>query len=112
MRSFTLLPLFLDGLARKRCWTYVAFDLSVSKLILIYWQSAIEGSLNVLRQAEKAGVTKFVVTGSMIAVRGDPAVKGTAYRSERKSFLRSERGIGIETYFSLQIGIQSPKRML
>ena len=37
-------------------------------LILIYWQSAIEGSLNILRQAEKAGVTKFVVPDSMIAV--------------------------------------------
>jgi len=38
--------------------------------------------LNVLRQAEKAGVKKFVVTSSIITVRNDPAVKGTAYRSE------------------------------
>jgi nucleoside-diphosphate-sugar epimerase len=43
--------------------------------------------LNVLRQAEKAGVKKFVVTSSIITVRGDPAVKGTAYRSERRLFL-------------------------
>ena len=58
-----------------------------SKLTFLNCQSAIEGSLNVLRQAEKAGVKKFVVTSSIIAVRGDPA-KGTACRSERKSFLR------------------------
>jgi nucleoside-diphosphate-sugar epimerase len=44
--------------------------------------AAIEGSLNVLRQAEKAGVKKFVVTGSTTAVAGDPTVKGTAYRAE------------------------------
>ena len=73
-------------------------------LILIYWQSAIEGSLNVLRQAEKAGVKKFVVTSSMITVRNDPAVIGTAFRSERRSFLRSD--LGSVTYFRLQIGIQ------
>jgi len=44
--------------------------------------SAIEGSLNVLRQAEKAGIKKFVVTSSIVAVSGDPALKGAAYRSE------------------------------
>jgi len=44
--------------------------------------AAIEGSLNVLRQAEKAGVKKFVVTSSTVTVLGDPAVKGTAYRAE------------------------------
>ena len=38
-----------------------------------------------LRQAEKAGVKKFVVTGSTITVAGDPTVKGTAYRAERMS---------------------------
>ena len=52
--------------------------------------------MNVFRQAEKAGVKKFVVTSSIITVRGDPAVKGTAYRSERRSFpLRSELGCNV-----------------
>ena len=82
----------------------MAFDLSVSKLILIYWQSAIEGSLNVLRQAEKAGVKRFVVTGSMMTVRDDPAIEGTAYRSERTIFLVPTWSS--VTYFPLQIGIQ------
>ena len=89
----------------------MAFDLSVSKLILIYWQSAIEGSLNVLRQAEKAGVRKFVVTSSIVTAMNDPAVKGTAYRSHRRLFLlRSD--LVLVTYFTLQIGIQCPRRML
>ena len=43
--------------------------------------------MNVLRQAEKAGVKKFVVTSSIITMTGDPTVKGTAYRSERRLFL-------------------------
>ena len=43
--------------------------------------------MNVLRQAEKAGVKKFVVTSSIICVVGDPAVKGTAYRAERTPIL-------------------------
>ena len=42
--------------------------------------------MNVLRQAEKAGVKKFVVTGSTITVAGDPTVKGTDYTAERTSF--------------------------
>ena len=62
--------------------------------------------MNVLRQAEKAGVKKFVVTSSMITMSGDPTVKGTAYGSERRLFLlRSD--LGSATYFILpQIGIQ------
>ena len=40
--------------------------------------------MNILRQAEKAGVKKFVVTGSIIAVTGDPTIEGMTYRSERK----------------------------
>jgi len=44
--------------------------------------AAVEGSLNVLRQGEKAGVKKFVVTSSTITVAGDPTVKGTAFRAE------------------------------
>jgi len=44
--------------------------------------AAVEGSLNVLRQAEKAGVKKFVVTSSVITAVGDPAVEGTAFRAE------------------------------
>jgi nucleoside-diphosphate-sugar epimerase len=43
--------------------------------------------LNVLRQAKKAGVKKFVVTSSIITMTGDSTVKGTAYRSERRLFL-------------------------
>ena len=54
--------------------------------------------MNVLRQAEKAGVKKFVVTSSIITMTGDPTVKGTAYRSERRPFLlRSD--LGSDTYF-------------
>ena len=51
-----------------------------------FWLSAIEGTLNVLRQAEKAGVKKFVVTSSISALMGDPALKGVAYGSERRLF--------------------------
>ena len=43
--------------------------------------------MNILRQAEKAGVKKFVVTSSIVTAMGDPAVKGMAYRSERRLFL-------------------------
>jgi hypothetical protein len=32
--------------------------------LLVSIQTAIEGTLNVLRQAEKAGITKIVVTGT------------------------------------------------
>ena len=51
---------------------------------------------------------KFVVTGSIVAAMGDPAiVKGTAYRSERRlCLLRSDFGLDSEMYFHLQIGIQ------
>jgi len=44
--------------------------------------TAIEGSLNVLRQAEKAGVKKFVFTSSTITVVGDPTAQGGAYTPE------------------------------
>ena len=58
--------------------------------------------MNVLRQAEKAGVKKFVVTSSMITMSGDTSVKGTAYTSERKLFLvGSDLGS-----VPLQVGIQ------
>ncbi|KJA25510.1 hypothetical protein HYPSUDRAFT_85257 [Hypholoma sublateritium FD-334 SS-4] len=43
---------------------------------------AIEGSLNLLRQAEKAGVKHVVVTGSFAAVAGDPTAQGTSFRAE------------------------------
>ncbi|KJA20052.1 hypothetical protein HYPSUDRAFT_189259 [Hypholoma sublateritium FD-334 SS-4] len=43
--------------------------------------TAIEGSLNVLRQAEKAGVRKFVVTSSTAAINGDPTVVGVSFRT-------------------------------
>jgi nucleoside-diphosphate-sugar epimerase len=33
-------------------------------LLVSFIQTAIEGTLNVLRQAEKAGITKIVVTGT------------------------------------------------
>ncbi|KAF9482241.1 NAD(P)-binding protein [Pholiota conissans] len=45
-------------------------------------QTATEGSLNVLCQAEAAGVRKFVVTSSTAAVVRDPATKGVTYRPE------------------------------
>jgi nucleoside-diphosphate-sugar epimerase len=61
--------------------------------------------LNVLRQAEKAGVKKFVVTSSIITMTGDPTVKGAAYRSERRLFL-SCFDLGSVTYSLLQIGVQ------
>ncbi|KAF9556688.1 NAD(P)-binding protein [Agrocybe pediades] len=48
-------------------------------------KGAIEGSLNVLQQAEKAGVRKFVVTSSTLAVTGDPSIKDGAYRAEHWS---------------------------
>ncbi|KAF4621194.1 hypothetical protein D9613_000269 [Agrocybe pediades] len=48
-------------------------------------KGAIDGSLNVLQQAEKAGVRKFVVTSSTTAVTGDPSIKGGAYRAEHWS---------------------------
>ena len=59
--------------------------------------------MNVLRQAEKAGVKKFVVTSSTVTVKGDPTVKGTAYRAERWFSFSSEIAIKLElnTYFPL-----------
>jgi nucleoside-diphosphate-sugar epimerase len=65
--------------------------------------AALEGSLNVLQQAEKAGVKKFVVTSSTIALVGDPTVKGTAFRAEhwspvtKEDALRSNDKIAIYT---------------
>jgi len=55
--------------------------------------SAIEGSLNVLRQAEKAGVKKFVVTSSIVTVWGDPTIKGTAYRAEHWNPVTKEEAL-------------------
>ena len=59
--------------------------------------------MNVLRQAEKAGVKKFVVTSSIVAAAGDStlkgAVKGPAYRSERRFFL-SRSDLGSVTYLT------------
>ncbi|KAF8813958.1 NAD(P)-binding protein [Phlegmacium glaucopus] len=64
--------------------------------------TAIEGTLNVLRQAEKAGVKKFVVTSSTIAVVGDPTVKGVAFRAEHWNPVTKEialhGGSSISTY--------------
>lgn len=42
---------------------------SLSFLFFLAYQIAEEGSLNILRQAEKAGVTKVVVTSSFVAIR-------------------------------------------
>ena len=55
--------------------------------------------MNVLRQAEKAGVKKFVVTSSIVTMMYDPALKGTAYRSERRLFiLRSAFGVNTNVF--------------
>lgn len=35
------------------------------------FQSAVDGSLNILKQAEKAGIKKVVVTGSIVSVYND-----------------------------------------
>ncbi|KAH9484972.1 Putative uncharacterized oxidoreductase [Psilocybe cubensis] len=45
-------------------------------------KSAIDGSLNVLKQAEKVGIKKFVVTGSTISVRDDPRTVGVSFRAD------------------------------
>jgi len=52
--------------------------------------------LNVLRQAEKAGVKKFVVTSSIITMSGDPTIKGTTYRSEHWNPVTKEDGLHSE----------------
>ena len=44
----------------------------------------MDGSLNVLNQAEKAGVKKFVVTSSVAATANDPTMKGVSIRDHRK----------------------------
>ena len=46
-----------------------------------------------LRQAEKAGVKKFVVTSSIVTVAGDPTVKGSAFGPERMSFFFRDRDL-------------------
>jgi nucleoside-diphosphate-sugar epimerase len=55
--------------------------------------SAVEGSLNVLRQAEKAGVKKFVVTSSIVTVAGDPTVKGSAFGPEHWNPVTKEEAL-------------------
>ena len=63
--------------------------------------------MNVLRQAEKAGVKKFVVTSSIVALMpvDDPAKIKGIYTTERRLFLLCSE-LNSETYFPLQIGIQ------
>ena len=41
--------------------------------------------MNVLRAAERHGVRKFIVTGSVSVNFGDPTVQDDEYRAERKS---------------------------
>ncbi|KAF9556684.1 NAD(P)-binding protein [Agrocybe pediades] len=53
-------------------------------------KSAIDGSLNVLRQGEKAGVKKFVVTSSTATVIGDPDTKGVAYHADHWNPVKRE----------------------
>ncbi|KAF8160639.1 hypothetical protein B0H34DRAFT_795528 [Crassisporium funariophilum] len=55
--------------------------------------SAIQGSLNVLRQAEKAGVEKFVVTSSTATVFGDPSLKGVTLRAEHWNPMTKEQAL-------------------
>jgi hypothetical protein len=52
-------------------------------LLISYRQTAIQGSLNILRQAEKAGIRKFVVTSSMSTLIGDPSMKGVTFTDQR-----------------------------
>jgi nucleoside-diphosphate-sugar epimerase len=61
------------------------------------FNTAIEGSLNVLRQAEKAGIKKFIVTSSIGAVLGDPTVKGVRYTSEHWNPVTKEIAIHSDT---------------
>jgi len=49
-------------------------------------KTAIDGSLNVLNQAEKAGVKKIVVTSSVAAGANDPKVPGLYMPAEREPF--------------------------
>jgi len=44
--------------------TYVPSLKGRKECLLVSTQTAIEGTLNVVRQAEKAGITKIVVTGT------------------------------------------------
>ncbi|KAF9482243.1 NAD(P)-binding protein [Pholiota conissans] len=53
-------------------------------------KSAIDGSLNVLRQGEKYGVQKFVVTGSSHNFLGDPATKGVSYQADHWNAVTKE----------------------
>ncbi|PPQ90551.1 hypothetical protein CVT25_015865 [Psilocybe cyanescens] len=54
------------------------------------FKSAVDGSLNVLRQAEKAGVKKFVVTSSIVTAMLDPTVVGGALRAHHWNPFKKE----------------------
>jgi nucleoside-diphosphate-sugar epimerase len=64
-------------------------------------KSAIDGSLNVLRQAEKVGVKKFVLTGSIVSALGDPNMTGAKVTADNWSPVTKDIATthtGLDTY--------------
>ncbi|KAH9484971.1 Putative uncharacterized oxidoreductase [Psilocybe cubensis] len=71
---------FEDALTGVDAVIHTASPLPGREDIESMFKSAVDGSLNVLRQAEKVGVKKFIVTSSIVTALFDPSAKGGAYR--------------------------------